>query len=169
MNRSLMHLVNTSLVLLAALALHPATATAQHTSPLVGTWTLTAADVIGPDGARTPDYGPHPRGQAIFTADGHYSVDVFRAERLQFASTDRLRGTAEEYRDATLSMSTHFGTYTVDPVKSTITLRIVSASFPNLDGSTQLRQYTLVGDALTWRNPPRPDGSVPLSSFERVR
>jgi len=163
MNRS--HLI---LATLAALALHPSIGMAQ-TSPLVGTWTLTAADVIRPDGTRTEDYGPHPRGQAVFTADGHYSVEIFRGDRLKFASNDRLRGTPEEYKDASLSMSTHFGTYSVDPVNGTITFRITSASFPNLDGATQVRPFTLTGDELTWRVPPRPDGSVPVSTFKRAR
>ena len=66
-------------------------------------------------------------------------------------------------------MSTLFGTYTVDAAKSTITLQIVGASYPNFDDTTQLRVYTLVGDDLEWRVPPRPDGSVPVSSFRRVR
>jgi hypothetical protein len=109
------------------------------------------------------------RGQAIFTADGHFSINVFRAERLKFASNDRLRGTPEDYRDVSLSMSTSFGTYTVDAANKTITLQIVSASFPNFDSTTQLRRYTLSGDDLTWQVPPRPDGSVPVSSFTRVR
>ena len=61
------------------------------------------------------------------------------------------------------------GTYTVDAANKTITLQIVSASFPNIDGTTQLRRYTLSGDELTWKVPPRPDGSVPVSSFTRVR
>jgi hypothetical protein len=135
----------------------------------VGTWTLTAADVIKTDGTRTEDYGPQPRGLAVFTADGHYVVTIFRAERLKFASNDRLRGSLDEYRDATLSMSTHFGTYSVDAAKGTITFRITSASFPNLDDTTQVRAFTLTGDQLTWRVAPRPDGSIPISSFTRVR
>ncbi len=159
--------MNRSLVLLCALV--PAIATAQTPSPVVGTWTLTAADVIKTDGTRTADYGPNPRGQAIFTADGHFSINVFRADRLKFASQDRLRGTPEEYREAVVTMSTLFGTYTVDAAKSTITLQIVGASYPNFDDTTQLRVYTLVGDDLEWRVPPRPDGSVPVSAFKRVR
>jgi hypothetical protein len=155
------------LALLAALILYPSTGIAQP-SPIVGTWTLTAADVIKTDGTRTEDYGPQPRGLAVFTADGRYVVEIYRADRLKFASKDRLRGTPEEYKDASLSISTHFGTYTVDPAKGTITMHITSASFPNLDGTTQVRPFTLVGDQLTWRVPPRPDGSVPVSSFTRV-
>lgn len=164
-------LVIRSLVLLAALALFPPIAMAQtsQASPLVGAWTLTAADVIKPDGTRTQDYGEHPRGLALFAADGHCSVAVFRPERLKFASNDKRRGTPEEYKDASLGMSTHFGTCAIDTAKGTITFNIDSASFPNWDGTTQVRQFTLTGDELTWRVPPRPDGSVPISSFKRVR
>jgi len=163
--------MNKSFVLLLALAwlaLSPSRGLAQ-TPSIVGTWTLTAADVIKADGTRTADYGPHPRGLAVFTADGHYVVMIFRTDRLKFAVNDRLRGTPEEYKDAVLSQSTHFGDYTVDPAKGTITFRIASASFPNADGTTQVRPFTLAGDELTWRVAPRPDGSVPVSSFTRLR
>ncbi len=155
------------LTALAALLVNPAAGFAQS-PPLVGTWTLTAADVINTDGTRTADYGPQPRGLAVFTADGHYVVMIFRGDRMKFAANDRLRGSQEEYRDASLSQSTHFGTYTVDPAKGTITFRITSASFPNLDGTTAVRPFTLTGDELTWRVAARPDGSVPVSSFRRV-
>ena len=161
-------LVKLSVVFLAALALSPSTVIAQ-TSPLVGTWTLTAADVIKADGTRVEDYGPQPRGLAVFTADGRCMVSIFRANRLKFASNDKRRGTPEEYKDASLGMSAHFGTYVVDAEKGTITFQITSASFPNWDGTTQVRQFTLIGDDLSWRVPARPDGSVPISSFRRVR
>jgi hypothetical protein len=157
-----------SLVILAAIVLLPSMAAAQ-TSPLVGAWTLTAADVIKADGTRTQDYGPNPHGLAVFTAEGHCSVAIYRTERLKFASNDKRRGTPEEYKDASLGMSTHFGTCVVDAEKGTITFNIDSASFPNWDGTTQVRQFTLKGDELSWRVPPRPDGSVPVSSFKRVR
>ena len=84
------------------------------------------------------DYGSSPRGIAVFTADGQYVVEIYRAERTKFASNDRSRGTPEEYKDAALSISTHFGKYTVDRAKNTITFAITSASYPNLDGTTQV-------------------------------
>jgi hypothetical protein len=81
-----------------------------------------------------------------------------------------LRLTAgDDGNDASLGMSTHFGTCVIDQEKGTITFKIDSASFPNWDGTTQVRQFTLKGDELTWKVPPRPDGSVPVSSFKRVR
>ena len=155
---------------LIGLALCPAIAGAQS-SQLVGTWKLVAADVIRPDGRTVTDYGSAPSGLAMFTADGQYELEIYRgaAERTKFASNDRSRGTPEEYRDAQLSTSTHFGRYTVDEASHTITFAIMSASFPNLDGTTQIRPFTLQGDSLTWRVPPRPDGSVPVSKFVRVK
>jgi hypothetical protein len=150
------------------LAFHPAIAFTQD-AQLVGTWKLVAADVVRPDGSTAADYGASPRGLAVFTTAGQYVVEIYRAERTRFAINDRSRGTPEEYKDAALSLSTHFGRYTVDQAKGTITFSITSASFPNLDGTTQVRPFTLQGDSLAWRVPPRPDGSVPVSRFVRVR
>jgi hypothetical protein len=157
-----------TLILLLGLTVLPAVAFAQN-AQLLGTWRLVAADVVRADGVTAADYGPSPRGLAIFTADSQYVVEIYRSARTRFASNDRSRGTPEEYRDAALSISTHFGKYTVDQTKGTITFAITSASFPNLDGTTQVRSYTLTGDTLSWRVPPRPDGSVPVSRFVRVR
>ena len=90
----------------------------------MGTWILTGADKQLADGTVLADYGPSPHGQVIFTSDGYYSVQIYRAERTKFASGDRAKGTPEEYRDAELGMSDHFGRYSVDPVKHTITFHI---------------------------------------------
>jgi Lipocalin-like domain len=160
-------LANCSLVLALVVA-GPVAATAQ-TPPIVGTWALARAEKLLPDGSRVSDYGPNPHGLAIFTADGFYSVHIYRAERLKFASGDKLKGTPEEYRDASLSMSDHFGRYEVDPAKGTITFHIDRASFPNWDDTNPVRSYELKGDELSWRVAPRPDGSVPITVLRRAR
>jgi hypothetical protein len=136
---------------------------------VVGTWTLTAAERLLPDGTRVSDYGASPHGLVIFTADGYYSVQIYRAERPRFSSADKLKGTPEEYKEASLGMSVHFGRYSVDPAKGTITFHIDRASFPNWDDTTQVRAYDLKGDELSWKVPPRPDGSVPVTRLRRVR
>lgn len=156
------------ILLLAALSLGALTATAQSSS-IVGTWVLTAAEKILPDGTRTSDYGNNPHGLVIFTDDGHYSVQIYRANRTTFSSGDRLKGTPDEYRNVALEMSVHFGRYKVDPVKRTITFEIDRASFPNWDGTTQVRSYELKGDELSWRVAPRPDGSIPITVVKRVQ
>lgn len=140
-----------------------------QTSSIAGTWVLTAADKILPDGTRVPDYGANPHGLVIFTADGHYSIEIFRADGQKFAAGDKLKGTPEEYKDVALSMSVHFGMYTVDEAKSTVSFHIDRASFPNWNDTTQVRTYQLKGDELMWKVAARPDGSVPVTVLRRVR
>lgn len=136
---------------------------------IVGTWTLAAADKVLPDGTRVTDYGPDPHGLVIFTANGHYSVQIYRAERLKFASGDKFKGTLEEYQDASLSMSVSFGRYTFDSVKHTVTFHTDRASVPNRDDTTTVRSYELKGDELSWKVTPRQDGSVPITVLRRVQ
>ncbi|HEY9429280.1 MAG TPA: lipocalin-like domain-containing protein, partial [Gemmatimonadaceae bacterium] len=66
----------------AAVAQSPTT----ERSPLAGTWTLVAADLLHPDGSRTRDYGAAPKGRLIVDAGGHYSLQIFKSERPRFAS-----------------------------------------------------------------------------------
>jgi hypothetical protein len=155
------------LALLATLLAACATATAQEPS-IVGTWVLTGADKLLPDGTRVPDYGPNPHGLVIFAADGYYSVQIYRAERLKFSSGDKFKGTLEEYKQASLSTSVHFGHYSVDPLKHTITFKIDRSSVPNLDDTTAVRPYELKGDELSWRVTARSDGSVPITTLRRA-
>jgi Lipocalin-like domain len=156
------------LSLLAALLFVAVSATAEESS-IVGTWLLTGADKLLPDGQRVLDYGPNPHGLVIFTADGYYSVQIYRAERLKFASGDKFKGTPDEYKEVSLSMSVHFGRYSVDPVKHTITFKVDRSSVPNQDDTTAVRPYELKGDELSWRVAARQDGSVPLTSLRRVK
>jgi hypothetical protein len=136
---------------------------------LVGTWILTGADKQLPDGTLLPDYGPHPHGQVIFTSDGYYSVQIYRSDRTKFASGDKSKGTPDEYRDAMLGMSDHFGRYSVDPIHHTITFHIDRSSYPNIDDTSPVRPYELRGDVLSWRVEARPDGSVPITTMRRAQ
>lgn len=145
----------------------PLSAMAQSGS-IVGTWVLAGAEKLLPDGTRLSDYGPNPHGLVIFTADGYYSVQIYRAERLKFSSGDKSKGTPEEYKAASVSTSVHFGHYSVDSVKHTITFQIDRASFPNQDDTTQVRPYEMKGNELSWKVAPRPDGSVPITILRRA-
>ena len=156
------------LSLLVALLAVSVAAMAEDPS-IVGTWVLTGADKLLPDGKRVPDYGPNPHGLVIFTADGYYSVQIYRAERLKFASGDKFKGTPEEYKEASLSTSVHYGRYSVDPVKHAITFKIDRSSVPNLDDTTAVRPFELKGDELSWRVAARQDGSVPITTLQRVK
>ena len=139
-------------------------------APLVGTWTLVAADVVHPDGRRErdQDYGSAPIGLFMVDAQGHYSLQIFRRDRLRFASGDKARGTPAEYSATVMGTSTHFGTVSIDPAAHILTFRIEWASFPNENGTVQKRAYELTGDVLSYKVAPRPNGDVPISTWRRV-
>ena len=135
---------------------------------LAGTWTLVAADVLHADGTRGPDYGAAPKGLLLIDAQGHYSLQIFKAERPRFASGDKQTATPGEYQAAVLGSSTHFGTIVVEPAAGTLTFKIENASFPNWEGTEQKRTFELNGDELSYRVPPRPDGNIPISVWRRL-
>jgi hypothetical protein len=157
--------IGTVLCCLATVALHADPAL----SPLAGTWTLVAADVLHSDGTRSRDYGDAPKGLLLIDGEGHYSLQIFKAERPRFASGDKVTGTDVEYKAAVLGSSTHFGTISVDAGAGTLTFKIDAASFPNWEGAAQTRRYELNGDELSYRVPPRPDGDVPISVWRRLK
>jgi hypothetical protein len=152
-----------------ALALATTSAAQAADSPLAGTWTLTAADRITPSGAREHDYGAAPKGRLIVDAAGRYSLQIFKTERTGFASGDKKRGTPEEYADAALGSSTHYGTVALDAAAHQLVFKIEGASFKNWEGTTQRRAYDLKGDALSYRVPTAPDGNTPISEWRRER
>ena len=154
--------------LLSVIAAAWGSADAQSVSPIAGTWTLVAADVLHADGTRTADYGASPKGLLMVDATGRYSLQIFRSERPRFASGDRLTGTAAEYQAAVTGSSTHFGRMSVDTVSQVITVDIDGASFPNQEGTQQKRAYVLKGDELSYTVPARPDGNRPVTVWRRV-
>lgn len=119
---------------------------------LVGTWTLVAVDNVFPDGSRLHLYGEQPSGILMFDAAGRYALQIFSAGRPQFSSSDKSKGTAEEYQAAMQGSNAHFGRYLVAD-DATITFDIEHASLPNWEGTVQERSFTLVGDALTYTVP----------------
>jgi len=154
-------------MLLAAVTMYLQPAPAQTTA-VTGTWVLVKADKILPDGKEVEDYGASPHGLVIFTADGRYSVQIYRDARTKFASGDRAKGTAEEYKDAVMGMSVHFGRYSVDSAKNTISFQVDRSSFPNTDDTTRVTPFVLNGDDLSWKLPPRPNGEIPVTVLRRV-
>jgi hypothetical protein len=136
---------------------------------LVGTWTLSAADEIRPDGTRVQSYGPNPQGMLFIDDGGRYSLQIFRPDRPKFASGDKRHGTAEEYEAAVLGMSSHVGHCALDPASGTLTFRIDLASYPNWEATEQKRTFQLSGDELSYRIPASAsNGIVAISVWRRV-
>jgi lipocalin-like protein len=141
----------------------------QADEALTGTWSLAAADVIHADGTRARDYGSAPKGLLIIDSEGRYSLQIFKSERVKFASANKQAGTASEYESAVLGSSTHYGKVVADFSSATLTFKIEGASFPNWEGESQVRKFKLDGDELSYRVPPRPDGNTPISVWRRLK
>lgn len=146
-----LHLLSAGAIGLLCLSIP--TARAAQPPSLVGTWAVVLVDNILPDGSRVPLYGPHPEGLLMFDEGGHYALQLLRAERVRFAANDKSQGTPAELKAAVEGSNAHFGRYAVDPDGHTITFRIEHASFPNWDGTVQVRRFTLTGDRLTYTVP----------------
>lgn len=159
-------MIGMALAALAAMSAQGSPPQAQE-SPLRGTWTLVAADKILPGGERVRDYGQAPKGRLIVDAQGRYSLQIFKSERLRFAG-DKNDGSADEFASAARGSSTHYGTIRVDAKQAVLAFQIDGASYPNWEGATQQRSYTLEGGVLSYRVPARPDGSVPISVWRRL-
>ena len=140
-------------------------------SPLAGTWVLTGAPEIRPDGTTGLPYGTDPKGLLVVDDMGRYSLQIFSTDRTRFASSDKRQGTPDEYRAASLGMSSHFGRCFIDSASGRLIFRIEHASFPNWDGTEQKREYQLTGDELTYRVPASAtgNGTIAVSSWRRVR
>lgn len=147
-----------------------ATAATAAEPSLAGTWTLTAADRLKPDGTRARDYGEHPKGRLIIDAQGRYSLQIFDGDRPRVASGDKRTATPDENAGAVLGSSTHYGIVAVDEAAHVLVFRIEGASFANWEGTEQRRKYVLTADTLSYQVPtPRPDGSIPISEWKREK
>ena len=104
----------------------------------------------------------------LIDAHGNYSLQIFKSERPRFASNDKATGTPDEFREAVLGSSTHYGTLTVDPAKHKLAFHIIDSSYPNWIGQTQTRSYQLKDGELSYRVPPRANGDIPISVWRRV-
>jgi len=160
------HLSGVMLAMLAGVAT-PATA-AEGGFPLRGTWTLVAADKILPGGERARDYGEAPKGRLIVDGDGRYSLQILKSERLRFAADSKADGSVDEFQSAVMGSSTHYGVIEIDRGNNLLVFSIEGSSFPNWEGTVQKRQYALDGGQLSYRVPPRADGSIPISVWRRL-
>jgi len=71
----------------------------------------------------------------------------------KFASNDRAKGTAEENQAVVAGSIAHFGKYTVDQKDKSFTFHVETSTFPNWDGTTQKRAFTVSGGELKYTNP----------------
>src|ERR1700723_805982 len=161
-----------SIGIVAALLMIGASAIAIEPQPLSleGTWIMASAYEILADGTRTTNYGEHPNGLLMVDKVGRYSIQIFRPDRPKFASGDKKKGTPEEYAEAVLGSSTHTGRVVVDPIRGSLIFDIEAASYPNWEGTQQVRDYTFKDGTLTYSVPANAsgNGTIAYSVWQRV-
>ena len=116
----------------AVLLLSGSVAAAEAPSPLAGTWTLQIADTLQAYGSRVHGYGEHPQGRLMVDSQGRYSLQIYRSEKMPFASGDKARGSAAEYEGAVMRMSAHVGKVRLEPATGTVVFEIAQSLFPKL-------------------------------------
>jgi lipocalin-like protein len=126
------------LVALAGLGLR-----AQTTPNLVGTWTLTAVERAGADGAWNPQ--PLPRGVLILDRGGHAFELAETGRRVPYAAN---QATPAESHAVYNNYSGFWGGYKFDGAARTITFRPEGAVSPNAMGQDVVRTFTQTGDRL---------------------
>ena len=68
----------------------------------------------------------------------------------KFAAGNREQGTTDENKVIIAASVSHFGTYTVDEQDSSFTFHVEASTYPNWDGSSQKRHFTVSGDELKY-------------------
>jgi hypothetical protein len=125
----------------------------QTPDSIAGTYSLSLVDNLLPDGNRIHLYGDHPHGILIMDNKGNYSLQIVSEGRPKFASSDKSKGTDEENKLAIQGCNSHFGTYNIDALKHTITFYINHASFPNWEGTKQVRPFEFDGKIFKYTVP----------------
>jgi len=158
-----------ALCMLAGLSLALPAGAENFQQKLAGTWILESV-VNEIDGNKVEPFGPKPLGYFIFTSDGHYSFQIVRPDRMKFASNNRVKGTPEEYKQAYEGIVTIFGTYKIASEQDgTINLHIVGSSFPNWDGTDQVRKIRINGDEMLYTNPTGAIGGVAVQKLRKAK
>ena len=168
MNR---HLLSVCAIAALGLAVLSGAAVAQQKSMkdlVVGTWTLLLSDGVKADGTHVPQFGPNPSGTLMFSPDGHYSLEIMRANLPKFASNNRDRITTDESKAVAGGTLAYFGTYAVNDADKSLNLRVESSSFPNQNGTQQKRPITALTDDVLTYNVPNPAASSDITHIELV-
>ncbi len=144
-----------TLALVAALTIAAADGSFGQQAPVTGTWRLVSYITETADGKRTLPLGEDAVGMAIYLPNGRVSIQFMKRDRPRFKSGDAWRGTLEEERAAFETYFAYAGTYTLDLARSMVTHHVEISSVPNYVGIDLPRNFTLEGDRLTLRTPPR--------------
>ena len=114
---------------------------------VVGTWTV-ISQYVEQDGKKVEPFGSNPKGMAVYDKTGRFIFVLQRASLPQFASNNRMTGTAEENKAIVQGSIAYFGRYSVNEKEGKINLHYDGSTYPNWDGEDQTRLIAISGDEL---------------------
>jgi Lipocalin-like domain len=144
-------------------------AIAQSSNDIVGSWSFVLNETTNADGSKVNTYGAKPKGIIMFDSGGHFSLFIANPDRPKFASGNRMQGTSEEYKAAVQGSISYFGRYSVDESAKAINFELEASSFPNWDGVTQKRPFSISGDELRFTNSSGSSGGAVLVVMKRLK
>lgn len=122
-------------------------------SPLIGAWVLISVETQLSDGQVIRAFGEEPKGIIVYTSSGHMTAQLSNPERLKVASGDQLKAADEEIRSNFERYIAYHGTYEVNADEQTVTHFVEGSMFPNWEGDSQKRFYSIDGNRITLSTP----------------
>jgi len=159
----------TGSLMLTVLGITAGDVAAQATKSLAGTWALVSAISTDASGKKTPTFGDNPKGELILTADGRYMIVITRADLPKFAANNRDKGTTDENKAVIQGSIAHFGKIVVSEADKTLTFQVETATYPNWNGMSQKRPFTVSGDELKYHVPAASAGGTAEVVWRRVK
>ena len=153
---------------LVRMACMPGLALAQSANDLVGTWTLVSS-VTEKDGSTTDQFGIGAKGMLSMDANGRFMLTIIGPDLPKFASNNRAAGTAEENKAVMSKSIAMLGTYAVNQSEKTLTFKVDEATFPNWNGTEQLRRLVVATkEELKYVTPTASSGGVGTVTWKRA-
>jgi len=150
------------------LTLSASGSSAETAKGLIGAW-LTVSVAVDQGAKKLEPFGPNAKGTQIYDASGRFATIGMRGDLPKVASNNMQTSTAEESLIIAHGSLAYYGTYTVNDVDKTVTVKIEGASFPNFAGTTQTRRFEISGDELTISNPTPAVGSAAKVVLKRAK
>jgi Lipocalin-like domain len=144
---------------------------------LIGAWRLVGIEVEGPAGREVdPFYGAGNRGLLIYDASGWFSVQIEGSERpaVQVPSVrpapDKSESTARLKAAVLDSYYAYYGTWSFDPVTSTVTHHAKGALYPAEDEANYAQHVEVMGRQMVFSRTQNVAGHVTVQRkrWERV-
>ncbi|CAM3868970.1 lipocalin-like domain-containing protein [Roseateles saccharophilus] len=138
----------TALSIFVAIGMQPlASCAASLRDQIVGRWEP-VSQYVDQNGKRLEPFGAQPKGSVVYDASGHFVSVLQRGTLPRFASNNRATGSAEENKAIVQGSIAYFGTYTIDEHQRKLSMHFDGSTYPNWDGTDQVRPIELSGDEL---------------------